>query len=120
MGGYVPNALLMSPPSVGVSARRQDVRAGSWLVLAGGLGTRLCSAVLDAPKCLAAVAERPFLEWQLRSFLRRAAARFAMMELGRTEALFIHGDTFIGGSRAAVRMATVSIEVAEALAVVLL
>lgn len=35
------------------------------LVLAGGLGTRLRSAVADRPKALADVAGRPFLAWQL-------------------------------------------------------
>ena len=35
------------------------------IVLAGGQGTRLRSVVPDLPKCMAPVAGRPFLEWQL-------------------------------------------------------
>ena len=37
-----------------------------FLILAGGLGTRLASAVSDVPKALAQVGGMPFLEWQLR------------------------------------------------------
>lgn len=48
------------------------------VVLAGGLGTRLRSAVPDLPKCLAPVAGRPFLEWQLRSLSRRGIDRFVL------------------------------------------
>jgi D-glycero-alpha-D-manno-heptose 1-phosphate guanylyltransferase len=48
------------------------------VVLAGGLGTRLRSAVPDLPKCLAPVAGRPFLEWQLRSLASRGIARFVL------------------------------------------
>lgn len=36
------------------------------VVLAGGLGTRLRSAVADIPKCLAPVAGKPFLEYLLQ------------------------------------------------------
>ncbi len=48
------------------------------IVLAGGLGTRLRSAVPDVPKCLAPVDGRPFLEWQLRSLARRGIDRFVL------------------------------------------
>lgn len=40
------------------------------IVLAGGLGTRLRSAVPDRPKCLAPVAGRPFLDFQIEALLR--------------------------------------------------
>ena len=33
------------------------------IILAGGLGTRLCSEVADLPKCMAPVAGKPFLHW---------------------------------------------------------
>jgi D-glycero-alpha-D-manno-heptose 1-phosphate guanylyltransferase len=33
------------------------------IILAGGLGTRLRTAVPDLPKCMAPVAGKPFLEW---------------------------------------------------------
>lgn len=48
------------------------------IVLAGGLGTRLRSAVPDLPKCLAPISGRPFLEWQLRSLSERGIDRFVL------------------------------------------
>lgn len=48
------------------------------IVLAGGLGTRLRSAVPDLPKCLAPVGGRPFLEWQLRSLFQRGVRSFVL------------------------------------------
>lgn len=48
------------------------------IILAGGLGTRLRSAVPDLPKCLAPIAGRPFLEWQLRSLAERGFKRFVL------------------------------------------
>lgn len=50
----------------------------SCIVLAGGLGTRLRSAVPDLPKCLAPIAGKPFLEWQLRSLADRGVAHFVL------------------------------------------
>lgn len=48
------------------------------VILAGGLGTRLRSAVPDLPKCLAPIAGRPFLEWQLRSLFQRGIDTFVL------------------------------------------
>lgn len=48
------------------------------IILAGGLGTRLRSAVPDLPKCLAPIAGRPFLEWQLHSLAERGVERFIL------------------------------------------
>lgn len=48
------------------------------IVLAGGLGTRLRGVVPDLPKCLAPIAGRPFLEWQLRSLAKRGIERFVL------------------------------------------
>lgn len=48
------------------------------IILAGGLGTRLRSAVPDLPKCLAPIAGRPFLEWQLHSLAERGIERFVL------------------------------------------
>ena len=115
----------------------------SCIILAGGLGTRLRSAVPDLPKCLAPISGRPFLELQLRSLAQRGvthfvlalghgaeqvrealdqpwaqhlaidyvierealgtggAALYAMNEAGLDEALVANGDTFLGGSLAA-------------------
>lgn len=48
------------------------------IVLAGGLGTRLRSSVPNLPKCLAPIAGRPFLEWQLRSLAERGIESFLL------------------------------------------
>lgn len=48
------------------------------IVLAGGLGTRLRSAVPDLPKCLAPIGCRPFLQWQLQSLKQRGVHRFVL------------------------------------------
>ncbi len=48
------------------------------IVLAGGLGTRLRSAVPDLPKCLAPIDGRPFLEWQLCSLVERGIKHFVL------------------------------------------
>lgn len=46
------------------------------IVLAGGLGTRLKSAVPDLPKCLAPVAGKPFLEYLIRDGKKQGVNRF--------------------------------------------
>ena len=51
------------------------------VILAGGRGTRLASAVADRPKVLAVVAGRPFLDHQL-DLLRQAGARRVVLALG--------------------------------------
>ena len=48
------------------------------VILAGGFGTRLRSAVSDRPKVLADVAGRPFLEWWLRALDKRGARRIVI------------------------------------------
>jgi D-glycero-alpha-D-manno-heptose 1-phosphate guanylyltransferase len=50
----------------------------SCIILAGGLGTRLRSAVPDLPKCLAPISGRPFLELQLRSLAQRGVTHFVL------------------------------------------
>ena len=39
------------------------------IVLAGGLGSRLCDAVVGLPKCLAPIGHKPFLELQIATLL---------------------------------------------------
>ena len=51
------------------------------VVLAGGMGTRLRSAVPDLPKCMAPVAERPFLAWLIDD-LEGAGFDHAILSLG--------------------------------------
>lgn len=60
---------------------------GNWgknqeaIVLAGGLGTRLREAVPDLPKCMAPVAERPFLYYVI-NYLRRQGIQRIIFSLG--------------------------------------
>jgi D-glycero-alpha-D-manno-heptose 1-phosphate guanylyltransferase len=46
------------------------------IVLAGGLGTRLRSAVPDLPKCMAPVAGKPFLSYVIDHFHAQGVERF--------------------------------------------
>lgn len=50
----------------------------SCIVLAGGLGTRLRNTVPSVPKCLAPIADRPFLRWQLESLAQRGVDHFVL------------------------------------------
>lgn len=50
----------------------------SAIILAGGLGTRLRSAVPDLPKPLAPINGRPFLEYQLDYWLGQGIRRFIL------------------------------------------
>lgn len=58
-----------------------SVARGACIVLAGGLGTRLRSAVPDLPKCLAPVGERSFLDVLLAQ-LAAQGVRHAVLSLG--------------------------------------
>jgi D-glycero-alpha-D-manno-heptose 1-phosphate guanylyltransferase len=46
------------------------------IILAGGLGTRLRSAVPDLPKCMAPVAGKPFLHYVIRHFQNQGVKQF--------------------------------------------
>lgn len=46
------------------------------IILAGGLGTRLRSAVPDLPKCMAPVAGRPFLSYIIDYYLQQGITKF--------------------------------------------
>jgi D-glycero-alpha-D-manno-heptose 1-phosphate guanylyltransferase len=48
------------------------------IILAGGLGTRLRSAVPDLPKCMAPVAGKPFLEHVINYFSAQGITRFVL------------------------------------------
>jgi len=49
------------------------------LVLAGGFGTRLKTAVDDVPKALAPVGDIPFLEFQLENWLNQGLCEFTFL-----------------------------------------
>ncbi len=46
------------------------------IILAGGLGTRLKPVISDAPKCMAPVANKPFLSYVLKHFTEQGVTRF--------------------------------------------
>src|ERR1700754_1423360 len=46
------------------------------IILAGGLGTRLQSAVPDWPKCMAPVAGKPFLAYVIDHFRKQGVEKF--------------------------------------------
>jgi D-glycero-alpha-D-manno-heptose 1-phosphate guanylyltransferase len=50
----------------------------SCIVLAGGFGTRLRSAVPSLPKCLAPIAGQPFLRLQIESLAQRGVENFVL------------------------------------------
>ena len=51
------------------------------IILAGGLGTRLRSVVSDLPKCMAPVAEHPFLHYLLE-YLSKENITHVILSLG--------------------------------------
>jgi D-glycero-alpha-D-manno-heptose 1-phosphate guanylyltransferase len=54
------------------------VTVTSAIILAGGLGTRLRSAVPDLPKPMAPIAGRPFLEHQMDYWIAEGVRRFVL------------------------------------------
>jgi D-glycero-alpha-D-manno-heptose 1-phosphate guanylyltransferase len=62
----------------------------SAIILAGGLGTRLRSAVPDLPKPMAPVAGRPFLAYQLDYWIGQGVDRFVLSVGYRHEAIVGH------------------------------
>ena len=46
------------------------------IILAGGLGTRLRSVVADIPKCMATVADKPFLYYVIEHFKKQGIEKF--------------------------------------------
>ena len=68
------------------------------IVLAGGLGTRLRSAVPDLPKPMAPVAGRPFLEYQFDYWIAQGVNRF-VISVGYRHQVIV--DHFGNGYRSA-------------------
>lgn len=68
------------------------------IILAGGLGTRLRSAVPDLPKPMAPVAGVPFLAHQMRFWIAQGIARFVLSVGYRHEAIVDHFGTSFEGA----------------------
>ena len=62
----------------------------SAVILAGGLGTRLRSAVPDLPKPMAPISGRPFLEYLLNYWISQGVSRFVLSVGYRHEAIVQH------------------------------
>lgn len=69
----------------------------SAVILAGGLGTRLRSAVPDLPKPMAPIGARPFLEYQLDYWIKQGISHFVLSVCYRHEAIVGHfGNSYKG------------------------
>lgn len=69
------------------------------IILAGGLGTRLRSAVPDLPKPMAPVAGKPFLEHQIDFWIAQGVRHFILSVGYRHEAITAHfGNRFHGAT----------------------
>src|SRR5207249_9185779 len=67
------------------------------IVLAGGLGARLRSAVEDVPKPMAPIGGRPFLEYLLDHCVDQGIGRFTLSVGYRHEAITSHfGNAYRG------------------------
>lgn len=62
----------------------------SAIILAGGLGTRLRSAVPDLPKPMAPISGRPFLEHQLNYWINQGISHFVLSVGYRHEIIINH------------------------------
>jgi D-glycero-alpha-D-manno-heptose 1-phosphate guanylyltransferase len=69
----------------------------SAVILAGGLGTRLRSAVPDLPKPMAPISGRPFLEHQLDYWIKQGVSHFVLSVGYRHEIIVDHfGNSYKG------------------------
>jgi len=67
------------------------------IILAGGFGTRLRSAVPDLPKPMAPIGSRPFLEYQLDYWITQEVSHFILSVGYRYEAIVDHfGNSYKG------------------------
>ena len=67
------------------------------IILAGGLGTRLRSAVPDLPKCMAPVAGRPFVSYVIDHFREQGVEKFIFSLGYKHEAIQSFLDTAYAG-----------------------
>jgi D-glycero-alpha-D-manno-heptose 1-phosphate guanylyltransferase len=76
-----------------------DMSIQSAIILAGGLGTRLRSAVPDLPKPMAPVDGRPFLEYQMDYWIAQGIRHFVVAVGYRHEAITEHfGNAYRGAA----------------------
>lgn len=76
-----------------------DKRIQSAIILAGGLGTRLRSAVPDLPKPMAPIGGRPFLEHQMDYWIAQGINHFVIAVGYRHEAITGHfGNAYRGAA----------------------
>jgi len=69
----------------------------SAVILAGGLGTRLRSAVTDLPKPMAPIGTRPFLEHLLDYWIKQGVSHFVLSVCYRHEVIVDHfGNSYKG------------------------
>ena len=68
------------------------------VILAGGLGTRLRSALPDLPKAMAPIAGRPFLEYQMNYWIAQGISRFVLSVGYRHEAIVDYFGHSYGGA----------------------
>lgn len=68
------------------------------IVLAGGLGTRLRSAVPDLPKPMAPLDGRPFLEYQMDYWIAQGVRRFVLSVGYKHELIEKHFGSAYGGA----------------------
>ncbi len=68
------------------------------IILAGGLGTRLKSAVPDLPKCLAPIAGKPFLDYLLNYCRKQGISRFIFALGYKTEQVECFVETLLPAS----------------------
>ena len=68
------------------------------IILAGGLGTRLRSAVPDLPKPMAPIAGRPFLAHQMDHWIAQGVRHFVLSVGYRAQAISAHFGRRYGGA----------------------
>lgn len=68
------------------------------IILAGGMGTRLRSAVPDLPKPMAPIDGRPFLEYQLKYWIEQGIDRFVISVGYKKEVIMDHFGTSFNGT----------------------
>ncbi len=67
-----------------------DVGRADFLILCGGLGTRLSSVINGAPKVMAEVQGEPFLDFLLRYLIKQGATRVILCAGYKAEAIAAH------------------------------